>query len=906
MDLNFRNHDGIQHFIKKGYMLQDRNEKDYYAPNYCLIRSDYNHFAPVVDSQGYDTGADPSRDYGSRYPQKVGFSTVFTQPYTHDLEDIMESDANYAEGIRIDYYTGTLTFYEIGYFNDGSKGREVPLYEYEWSNIDSDWYGAETFNAETFEAEGKRNSIKTVNQRGITLVKGKLHTMEEGGEYGKAPTTIKFELPLSEFIRRLQGSSMVNYTGYLTKEYDAETQEYEDYNDTLYIMTIVTKTDGRIKIKEWETQDMNLKLFEKRVIKEFKELVHEADGNYADDLVSATLERESYLDYTKDKSPKSSKTIARYIHFDDDVMSRDEPHGFEVFNVEFNEWADQELMSHGKDISFKDWAEDEGMKHGNTEITDWAQHEEESHDARYGAESFEAEDGDDCPSCANACKHDDSNKIKVESIYDYEVQSPSNMVIQVTCLDCGESGTFYADEVDWHGEEAKLRYSPQIAVNMMNPTYGDLRCSRCLERFQMAAEYKKTDDERILAIHKENGKRVGTVSIETLDGGYAGNDDVYISIDGYNEEGEHGSHPMIWDGIIPQSGNYRAEYDIQMNAEWERSWLVKSYPHTITKQQHDEIIKLLDEHDPKANIYYVRYGDTMRIITPHGPLKASFLPTFSAESDAQEKYQEFLDEWDGDDDPPSFEEWEKQLEEYDRLLQEYEGTEEYERAMQEMEYMAETFSKDKVVCIKCGIPSGFPHPLHELPQQVAGKYKYTCRNCYDEVRSDYFGAESSGQWEIGEQLEEAQMNAEGGGRIDHEGGRMVSIDEVITVDYTWRTDPDDAEVDDYTVNQEVEGKIEREMHEGDSGYGYAYAYDDEMNTVDVSYNWDKTIEEGGEEIIKSWAETDESFEAERKKRSGLLSEPHEGTSLDSGDWKGIVVGFGIGLLGLFGYSKLRK
>ena len=104
------------------------------------------------------------------------------------------------------------------------------------------------------------------------------------------------------------------------------------------------------------------------------------------------------------------------------------------------------------------------------------------------AETFEAEEGDDCPSCANACKHDDSNKIKVESIYDYEIQSPSNMVIQVTCLDCGESGTFYADEVDWHGEEAKLKYSPQIAVNMMNPTYGDLRCSRCNDRFQMAVE----------------------------------------------------------------------------------------------------------------------------------------------------------------------------------------------------------------------------------------------------------------------------------------------------------------------------------------------------------------------------------------------------------------------------------
>ena len=57
------------------------------------------------------------------------------------------------------------------------------------------------------------------------------------------------------------------------------------------------------------------------------------------------------------------------------------------YNVEFNEWADQEMMTHGKDISFKDWAEDEGMKHGNVPITEWAQHEEESHDARYGAES---------------------------------------------------------------------------------------------------------------------------------------------------------------------------------------------------------------------------------------------------------------------------------------------------------------------------------------------------------------------------------------------------------------------------------------------------------------------------------------------------------------------------------------
>ena len=68
-------------------------------------------------------------------------------------------------------------------------------------------------------------------------------------------------------------------------------------------------------------------------------------------------------------------------------MDIDSIYGAETFDVEFNEWAEQEMMSHGKDISFKDWAEDEGMKHGNVPITEWAEHEEESHDARYGAES---------------------------------------------------------------------------------------------------------------------------------------------------------------------------------------------------------------------------------------------------------------------------------------------------------------------------------------------------------------------------------------------------------------------------------------------------------------------------------------------------------------------------------------
>tara|TARA_R110000824_G_scaffold5175_12_gene24027 strand:+ start:2502 stop:3800 length:1299 start_codon:yes stop_codon:yes gene_type:complete len=88
------------------------------------------------------------------------------------------------------------------------------------------------------------------------------------------------------------------------------------------------------------------------------------------------------------KKPKANLSYADYFFFSKfDGNSQ----GAETFNVEFNEWADQEMMTHGKDISFNDWSKDEGLKHGNTEITEWAQHEDESHDARYGAETFEAD-----------------------------------------------------------------------------------------------------------------------------------------------------------------------------------------------------------------------------------------------------------------------------------------------------------------------------------------------------------------------------------------------------------------------------------------------------------------------------------------------------------------------------------
>ena len=46
------------------------------------------------------------------------------------------------------------------------------------------------------------------------------------------------------------------------------------------------------------------------------------------------------------------------------------------------------MKTHGYNISFREWADEESQSHGDEELLDWAQHEEESHEARYDAESL--------------------------------------------------------------------------------------------------------------------------------------------------------------------------------------------------------------------------------------------------------------------------------------------------------------------------------------------------------------------------------------------------------------------------------------------------------------------------------------------------------------------------------------
>ena len=59
----------------------------------------------------------------------------------------------------------------------------------------------------------------------------------------------------------------------------------------------------------------------------------------------------------------------------------------EMFNaLSFSDWADQEMQTHGEDVSFDEWVDDESTKHGNETFDDWADHERESHANRYNAE----------------------------------------------------------------------------------------------------------------------------------------------------------------------------------------------------------------------------------------------------------------------------------------------------------------------------------------------------------------------------------------------------------------------------------------------------------------------------------------------------------------------------------------
>ena len=98
------------------------------------------------------------------------------------------------------------------------------------------------------------------------------------------------------------------------------------------------------------------------------------------------------------------------------------------------------------------------------------------------------------------------------------------------------------------------------------------------------------------------------------------------------------------------------------------------------------------------------------------------------------------------------------------------------------------------------------------------------------------------------------FSASGSGDLTYEGGRMVSIEEVTIVDYNWHTDPDETDdIDSEDIESQVQEKVENEMYDGDSGNdSWSYGTDSDGTNVEVYYEWNKTVEDGGEEFIKGW------------------------------------------------------
>ena len=106
---------------------------------------------------------------------------------------------------------------------------------------------------------------------------------------------------------------------------------------------------------------------------------------------------------------------------------------------------------------------------------------------RNAAETFNAEEGDDCPNCY--CEHQNLSLDGTPSV-DEEYVS-----VNVVCDDCGMRGYTTTYPYEWDNEAKLEDVGLPLAVSMYNPNYGELRCSRCRERFEKSAENYVLDVE---------------------------------------------------------------------------------------------------------------------------------------------------------------------------------------------------------------------------------------------------------------------------------------------------------------------------------------------------------------------------------------------------------------------------
>jgi hypothetical protein len=184
---------------------------------------------------------------------------------------------------------------------------------------------------------------------------------------------------------------------------------------------------------------------------------HNQDAQKIDALVEAYTPVQDGSDVEDTLIVKDDLSIVPSVYYPEESM------GFnaEVFNVELQEWGEQEMKTHGKDISFKDWLDEESETHGDMDLVDWAKDEEESHDERYGAEGRPASYmvGSDVHELSNATE-------KLEDLTDSSKEYPEWWKSRLSVATDEVDGLAdYLDYAEDSGAIDRLQAEPARKVN---------------------------------------------------------------------------------------------------------------------------------------------------------------------------------------------------------------------------------------------------------------------------------------------------------------------------------------------------------------------------------------------------------------------------------------------------------
>ena len=441
------------------------------------------------------------------------------------------------------------------------------------------------------------------------------------------------------------------------------------------------------------------------------------------------------------------------------------------------------------------------MKHGDVPITEWAQHEDESHDARYGAESFEdfkrkmVGDG--------AVAGDVGYMEALEEFYEDYLEDFE----RITDEFCPEPETF---------EEFQERVLKNDYENLSAEDWGGDPKGKLATALRKARE-KAKKPQKPLKIEKLDAEEWwGEINNEyDTHRGHS----VKQNVGGFADEiwGTRDGEELFIFSQIPDyyTGTMYQKYPAHMKETYRESFLE-------SLEQNKKMAKKQLMAEIEENI-----GKGIWTIEP-------YMEWFSR----NEKW--FLDNtW-----------WGKT-----------EGSIRKKTLIGSDAYYQKNWKEIEKTIDRHPIQQG---PSFDKPNESGWVATTTLTDL--EKPLDFvlkMSAETSGQWEIGEQLEEAQMNAE----------------------FLYY----------YVLNEKGESPANFNTLEEAQAYvansSEPLEIYERRSRDDEAYKMDKKMNAEGKK---------------KKKLSGQLSDPFDELSLDSGDWKGIVAGFGVGLLALFGYSKLRK